>query len=171
MAKYDFDWEGLRERALALESEVAPGTELEAGVRSLYREQDGKLVLDTTLRDDLVAQVTREIKRDKLETENKRLKDERDRQTVTEALRAALTSVHVKPELMDAAMALHLAQNKFTIRDGKVYMAAKGGVVDPLSAAVQWAESGEVDALLDKSRADDGGGEFMRAVSRMKSLH
>jgi hypothetical protein len=40
-----------------------------------------------------------------------------------------------------------------------------------LSAAVQWEDSGDVDALLGNAGGDESGGDFMRAVSRLKSIH
>jgi hypothetical protein len=65
-------------------------------------------------------------------------------------------------------MSVSVAEHRFAARDGKVVVVGKAGISDALAASVQWADSGEVDALLGTTREDEGGGEFMRAVNRRK---
>lgn len=141
------------------------------GLRHIYREEGGKLVLYKKLRRLRGADYARYRQRGNLEIKNKRLKDSRDCMAVTEVVCRAKVAANFRAELLDATTAHFMTQHRFAVRDGKVLIVGRAGISDVLAAAVQWAGSGEADALLDKSRADDGGGEFMRAVSRMKSLH
>lgn len=167
MATYTIDWEECLEAALSMDDDLPLGTDIEPRLSDYYSEADGKLVLDRTRRDALVAEIKRHRDHEKLESENRRLKDERDRAVVTKEVRRAMVAANFRPEFLDAAIAHFMSQHRFAIRDGKVLVVGRAGPGDALSAAVQWADSGEVDALLTQSR--DADGDFKRAVDRLRS--
>jgi hypothetical protein len=166
----DLDLEDVVKRAKELPEEIARPEDVAEGLRSYYRQDGERLRLDTVRRDELVAHLSDRIDKHALQAENTRLKDEGRRRKVVEYVRMGLAAQSVRPELLDAAVALFIAQHKFGLKDGKVIAVGQRGAEEAELAAVNWiADQGEAYVGSASSGADTGG--FAAQVARLKSMH
>jgi len=164
----DLDLEEVVKRAQELPEEIARPEDVAEGLRSYYRQDGERLRLDTAQRDELVAHLSDRIDKYALQAENTRLKDESRRRQVVEYVRAGLAARHVKPELLDAAVALFISQHKFGLKDGKVIAVGQRGSEEAELAAVNWiADQGEAYTAAASGGVDTGG--FAAQVARLRS--
>ncbi len=169
---FGFDLDEAAVRLQCLPPEYASDPREVEGGAEVYNEhlydvlEDGRHVLNTGKRDELV----QEIGRLRLREENRRLKDEADRSRVISELRRVMRATGVKPGLVDAAVALHLETHRFAIDDdGKVHVLGPSGTVtDALQAAVRWIERDEHRDLKGGTVTTEEG-EFTRMVAALRN--
>ncbi|MBA4797917.1 MAG: hypothetical protein H2043_10985 [Rhizobiales bacterium] len=138
------------------------------GLRTLYKETDGRWVLDREAHRVMVGQLKAAAERDELEAENRRLRDQSDRRLVVDHVRQSLAKMGVRPELLGAATAQFLSAHKCAVRDGKVIVEGKLGRTDAELAAVSWLAD-EPEAYTAPPVATTGG--FAAEVARLKKMH
>lgn len=133
----------------------------------MYEEVGGRFVLDEGRR----AAMLGVFRTARVQAENERLRDERNRQTVIDELRRNLRASRVKPGLIDAAIALFLAQHRFAIDDsGKVFVLdGQGTMSDALAASVRWIERDEQGDLKGRSAPTGEDGEFSRMAAMLRN--
>ncbi|MDP2358567.1 MAG: hypothetical protein Q8M31_21280 [Beijerinckiaceae bacterium] len=157
---FNVDLEELKERAERLSSTIASADEISEGLRNFYVESDeGKFVLDPTIRDHFVREMDKAIAHNRLKNENAHLKRANDADLIASSVRAGLRNVGVKPHLLDAAFHTFMARHKCAVdAQGRVVVVGKYGAANAVRAAVLFMNEDDASQAFAELDATPQGG-------------
>lgn len=165
----DIDYEGMAEQASAAPEVVASPEEVHEGLRDFYRQEGDTYRLDAAQRDEFVAYLRERVSNHATRAENARLRDQADRRMVADYVRECLRKI-VRPEMLESAVKVFIADHKFGLRDGRVIVVGRRGTEEAELAAINWIAD-EGAPLARPAPAAEAPGSLAAEIASLRKLH